>query len=468
MPTRSRSEQYGLRASVASLGLMSDIARIKASRAKRVITFDKNEAEQRILADASVIPHQYSFLKNTSNRYIALCGGYGCGKTWSAVAKTIMLAFRSPGHPIIFLEPSIPLLDDIAIPEFLNFFTKYNIPYRFRRSPRPNFWIELDEGESLIYLRSFENYEKIVGINSAGCVIDEVDTVKTATAEKAVIKIQGRVRVGNCPQIAFASTPEGHKFLYQFFDVEADESKLLIKGKTRDNPYLREGFVEDLMQKYPPNLIEAYLEGEFVNLDTAVVFAEYNRKIHGSSVFQPDYNDIILVGADFNIKKGKSVYAVVRTEPQGQVVNVFHEYTAKDTYDLAAHIKRRFPGFLNDGRVICYPDATGARDYTSSTESDHDILRSHGIRVVANSKNPAIGEIVSHVNSAFHRGLIRINEAAAPELVRCCEQWGYDENLKPVKGGKDDLSNIGDALKYLIWGTVARPNTGLRSGARHR
>jgi len=49
----------------------------------------------------------------------------------AAVAKSVLLAFKSPGYTGIFLEPTIPLLRDVAIPAWEQFLDRFNIPYKF-------------------------------------------------------------------------------------------------------------------------------------------------------------------------------------------------------------------------------------------------------------------------------------------------------------------------------------------------
>ena len=48
-------------------------------------------------ADIKLLTHQYDFCMDNDTRYLALCGGYGCGKTYAFVVKAIQLAFLNPG-----------------------------------------------------------------------------------------------------------------------------------------------------------------------------------------------------------------------------------------------------------------------------------------------------------------------------------------------------------------------------------
>lgn len=469
MPAGSRAERYTSKAAINSLGLVKNIAKIKAAARKTTRIFDVEECETRILKKAQVIPHQHDFLTSWDTRYIGISGGFGCGKTFVTCAKQLLFCFRSQGYDHIFFEPSIPLLDDIAIPQFDSLLEELQIPHEFRRSPRPFYTLFLPKGDTRILLRSLENYEKIIGVNAASCVMDEIDTVRAAIVEKAIINIQGRARVGTCKQqFAFGSTPEGFNFMYSFFIVNEGEDRKLVYGKSEDNPFVRKDYIDDLRAQYPPHIAQAYLTGQFVNLQTATVFSEYDKEKNSSTVFEPTLEDIILFGADFNVGKSKSVYGVMRNGPYGQELHIFEEKTCRDTYDLASHIQKRFERHLYAGKVVCYPDATGKREYTTSTESDHDILRNIGVKVLTESRNPPIPSIIAHANHCLHKGTVLINQAKCPELDKCCIQWGYDKTLKPEKGGTIDHSNVGDAFKYLVWGAMPRASNRVSMGRRWR
>lgn len=464
MPGRSKGLSYAMKASLAQYGMMPEINSIKNKLRKSRRNISTEVIEKEILS--KMIPHQRLFVSDFEHKYVALCGGYGSGKSWAAVAKAILLAFRSPGYTGLFLEPTIPLLRDVAIPTWDKFLNEFSIPHEFRSSPLPNYVLKIPGGDTLVLLRSLENVERLIGVNAAWIIADEIDTVKEDLATRAIIKLQGRVRVGNCRQIAFATTPEGYRFMHTFFVKECTSDKRLIKAKTTDNPYLDPDYAENLRRQYPPQLVESYLNGEFVNLATATVFSEYSRHNNKTAVIGPDHDEMIVVGADFNIGRSMSIYGVIRNERGVPVLHIFGEHQANDTFALAMHLRRQYTNQLLLKRLLVYPDASGGRMQTSSTTTDHQILRDAGIRVITENKNPPIQETIQHANALFHNAQIRINTATCPQLVSCCEEWGYDENLKPEKGtGSNAHDHIGDAIRYLAWGALpagAQARTGSR------
>lgn len=458
--------KYADRAALQSLGLFYDPTLIKKFKAQNHTGFDVEHCERRIISD--LLPHQRDFVCDFEHRYVLYVGGLGSGKSYSSVSKAILLAFRSQGQTHIYLEPTYVMLSDIAIPTWNAFLNKYDIPYTHRVSPQPSYVLHLPKGDTTILLRPLLNVERLVGINAASLVIDEADTVKQEIAEAALVKLQGRVRVGGCPQICFVSTPEGRKFVWNFFEKNKTDDKQLYRADTRDNPYLDETYVTDLLEKYPPHLVDAYVKGLFTNLETATVFSEFNREINVSKVFHAEDGEVILIGADFNVGKCSSVYAVMRTGERGQTLHLFDEQITRDTFALAEHIKRKFAKHLARGMVIVYPDSSGSHASTSSTMSDHDILREAGIKVIADRRNPPISETVSMANNYLHKKQIMVNAATCNDTVDMLESWAYDGTLKPAKGGTNDRSHFGDAFRYLIWQSMPRPAVGLGRGQRWR
>lgn len=413
--------------------------------------------------------YYYDFHVPVLNHYIA--DGvvhHNSGKSYSSVVKALLLAFRSQGEQHIYLEPTYPMINQVALPTWFKVMDKYNVPYTFRRAPSPEITLKLPRGDTKILLLPLLNYERLVGINAASLVIDEADTVKQEIAEAALVRLQGRVRVGNCPQICFASTPEGRRFVWNFFEKNKTDDKELYRADTRDNPYLDDNYVVDLLEKYPPHLVDAYVKGLFTNLETATVFSEYGRDANESKIFHAEDGEPILVGADFNVGKCSSVYAVMRNSERGQALHIFDEVIVRDTFSLAEHIKRKFAKHVARGMVIVYPDSSGSHASTSSTQSDHDILREAGLKVIADKRNPPIAETVSMVNNYLHKKQILVNTATCNNTVEMFENWAYDSTLKPSKNGTLDYSHFGDALRYLVWQSMPRPAVGLGRGQRWR
>jgi hypothetical protein len=188
--------------------------------------------------------------------------------------------------------------------DFDNFLDQYNIPHTFRASPLPEYTLHFAGGDTKILCRSFENWSRIIGLNLAWVLADEIDTVAPSIANRAFPKILGRLRAGNVRQFAAASTPEGFRWMWNTFgsdEAKARPDRHLIRMRTIDNPHLPPDFIKRLEANYDPSLLRAYLDGEFVNLTTGQVYDRFNREKHVITEL-PDFSEEALrIGVDFNV-----------------------------------------------------------------------------------------------------------------------------------------------------------------------
>jgi len=316
---------------------------------------------------------QQQFFDNQTE-IVGLSAGYGAGKTRALCSVAVKLAAQNIGFIGAILEPTNVLIRDIWQTDFEQFLEHYEIPYTFRASPLPDYTLHFQEGDSKLLCRSFENYTRIIGLNLSHVLVDEIDTVSPAICDKAFPKILGRLRAGNVRQFAAASTPEGFRWLYNTFGTdEAKERKdrQLIKMRTQDNKFLPDDFIERMQANYDPSMLAAYLNGEFVNLTTGMVYSRFTREQNVTNI-KPDIGlEPLRIGIDFNIQNTNAVIGIV----QDQKLLIFDEISAAyDTDSLAQTIKSRYP--MN--KIYVYPDASGGNRSTNASQTDIEILSGYG------------------------------------------------------------------------------------------
>ena len=129
---------------------------------------DANALLDRIKADLH--PGQLSFVSDQDSQILAISAGYGAGKTRALCAKAIALAIANQGFIGCVMEPTGPLIRDIWLNDFDEFLEHYEIPHSFRASPLPEYILHLPGGDTKILCRSFENYQRIIGLNLAFCL----------------------------------------------------------------------------------------------------------------------------------------------------------------------------------------------------------------------------------------------------------------------------------------------------------
>jgi len=401
---------------------------------------------ERIRADLH--PGQLAFVNDQTTSILGVSAGYGAGKTRALCAKAVHLAMANQSFIGVVMEPTGPLIRDIWQNDFDDFLETYDIPYTFRASPLPEYNLHLPGGDTKILCRSFENWTRIIGINGAWILADEIDTVAPSIANKAFPKILGRLRAGNVRQFAAASTPEGFRWMWQTFaseDSKGRTDRKLIRMRTADNPHLPPDFIERMQANYDPQLLKAYLDGEFVNLTTGQVYDRFDRANHVADITAPDSREPLRIGVDFNVGNMSAVIAY----RNGKTLHVFDEISgANDTDALAAAIKSRYP----DHRLYVYPDASGGNRSTNATQTDIAILESYGMSNQSPRANPPVRDRVAAVQALLEngKGEVRLHIAAScVKLIECLELQSYTERGEPDKDQGYDHMN--DAIGYLIW-----------------
>ena len=374
----------------------------------------------------------------------AMVAGYGAGKSQAAVIRLALLALKYDGLSFGFVEPTYDLIRLIAFPRFQEILDEWGVKYNLNKADAI---IKLENNSQIIF-RSADNPERLVGFQLADDVIDEADTLRVDQAKLVWTKMLGRIRErkpDNSPNtLAAVSTPEGFAFMYEMWGKESREGYELIKAPTSSNPYLPDGYIKQLEATYSSAQLSAYLDGNFVNLNAGSVYHEFDRKLNASNeTIMPD--DVLHCGLDFNVSNMSAVIHAVR----GDNVHAVMEFTGVfDTPTMARLLKEKYPSH----RILIYPDASGnARKSNNASESDHSILRSYGLQVLVNSRNPFIKDRVLSVNAMIHNlGARRyfVNAQYCPSLVESLEKQCYAKTGEPDKAGGFD--HVVDATGYFI------------------
>ena len=392
-------------------------------------------------------PQQQLFFDNQTE-IVGLSAGYGAGKTRSLCAMALKLAAQNIGYIGAILEPTGPLIRDIWQTDFDQFLEHYEIPYSFRASPLPEYVIHLKEGDCKLLCRSFENWSRIIGLNLAFCLADEIDVVSPTICEKAFPKILGRLRAGNVRQFCAASTPEGFRWLYQTFGTdEAKErtDRQLIKMRTQDNPHLPNDFIERMEANYDPSMLQAYLNGEFINLTTGQVYDRFTRENNVTNIMPEIGLEPLRIGLDFNIGNMNCVIGII----QDQKLLIFDEISGvHDTDALAQTIKSRYP--MN--KIYIYPDASGGNRSTNASQTDIEILAGYGFSNQSPRSNPPVRDRVASVQALLcnGKGESRLQiHASCRKLIESMELQSYNEKGEPDK--ESGYDHMADSLGYLIF-----------------
>ena len=331
----------------------------------------------------------------------------------------------------------------IAWPRFEDLLTQLNVPYKLQKSPLNMISVE---GYGNIIFRSMDNPNRIIGYEHADADIDELDTLKKDDAAYVWRQVLARNRQKKNGQntIGVTTTPEGFKFVYETWKQSPKKGYEIIQAPTASNPYLPDGYIDNLRDIYPSQLLDAYLEGKFVNLTSGTVYSSYNRVAHRSDeTIKP--GEPLFIGCDFNVtQQAATIYA---QRDGGAVWHAVEQLTAMyDTPEMVRLIQEKWQS--KGHKIYMYPDASGSsRKTVNASISDIALLEQAGFIVRAKKTNPAVKDRVLAMNAALEAGRIKINDSACPDVANCLEQQSY-KNGEPDKKSGNDHQN--DATTYPI------------------
>lgn len=386
---------------------------------------------------------QDRFIRSTLTRP-AFVGGFGSGKTEALIVRSVLGKIAEPGVNRAFYEPTYDLIRMIAWPRFEEILTNLGVPYRLHKHPHS--LIEI-EGHGQIIFRSMDNPTRIVGYQVGDSDVDELDTLPTEQARDVWRKIISRNRQkkasGKPNTAAIATTPEGFRFVYERWELNPGKGYGIIRAPTYSNPHLEEDYIDSLREEYPEHLLEAYIEGNFVNLTSGTVYVSFDRRKHHSDTVE-NGKEPLFIGMDFNVGQ---MAAVVHVKRNGSPHAVDEIVGAYDTPEMIRIIQDRYG---KPGRSITvYPDASGgSRRSVDASKTDIHLLKQSGLRVLARKQNPRVRDRINCMNAAFEHKGYRVNVDRCPVYARCLEQQAYDRNGEPDK--KQGLDHHPDGAGYFI------------------
>lgn len=407
------------------------------------------------MSDVQLFKHQYSFLEDEETRYLALVAGYGAGKTHAFCYKTLFLAARNIGYSGAIMEPTYGMIKRVLLPKMFELLDEIGVKYSFAKSDSV-FTFHFAEGDSTVYCLSGENYMRMAGMNLAFFGVDECDTMNKETARAMWNMAISRLRSGNVFQGYTTSTPEGYKFLYEFFVEEATDKidRKLIKGKTADNPFNPPEFIQSMLDNYPPQLIKAFLEGEFVNLTSGQVYPNFDRALNHTDLTLADFpNHALHIGQDFNIGQCASVVHVLHN---GNPIAVDELPKMYNTEALINELKSRY----GKRHITIYPDASGGQNKTSAAMSDLAMLKQAGFELNYTSKNHSVKDRINAMNAVLCNSMgnrrYLINTKTCKEYTKCLEQQAYKNGQPDKDSGTDHMLDAGGYFIYRTYPINAR------------
>lgn len=391
-------------------------------------------------------------------KFPLFCGGFGVGKTETLANCATRDALQSSDALIALYEPTYDLVRLILAPRMEEKLSALGIRYKYNKQENIIYTSSSQCGDFV--MRTLENPARIIGYESYRAHVDEIDTLKKVQATLAWRKViaRNRQKPKGIPnpfnRVSAYTTPEGFSFAYDTWAKDPKPGYVMVQAPTASNPFLPDDYIDTLRASYPPQLIQAYLEGRFVNLTSGAVYPEFSRTLnHCDTEIRPE--DVLHVGQDFNVGKMASIVYVMR---EGWPHAVAELVKLRDTPDVAEKLKSRFPGH----QIVIYPDASGKNTSSKSASvSDLTILQNAGFKIRAKNSNPRIKDRVNAVNALILNDAgerrLKVNTRNCPTFTESLEQQAYDDHGEPDKKSEQDHTNDAGGYPLALLFPVARP-----------
>jgi hypothetical protein len=402
-----------------------------------------NKPQARFLA----LPHKFR----------AFVAGFGSGKTWVGCSALAKHMWEWPGINAGYFAPTYAQIRDIFFPTVEEVAFDWGLRVKTKESDKE---VEFYSGRiyrGTVICRSMEKPQTIVGFKIGHALVDELDVLSATKAQQAWRKIIARMRYkvdGLKNGVDVTTTPEGFKFVYeQFVKQLRDKPELrelygMVQASTYENAKnLNADYIPSLRASYPPQLIEAYLRGQFCNLLSGSVYANFDRELnHTNESIRP--GEQLHVGMDFNVLNMTATVNVIRDGLPRQLAELTQ---VRDTPTMGRMLKERFKD--NGHGVVIYPDASGQNTSSkNASESDLSILRAYGFTIEVNHSNPAVKDRVNAFNGLILNDQgerrFKINTHHCPVTTEALEQQTWDTNGEPDK--KSGHDHPVDAEGYFI------------------
>ena len=400
------------------------------------------------LDPSNYFPAQWDFLANEKKARIkAYVGGFGSGKTYSFLQETFINLINKKNRDGksngLVLYPTYNLADSVFVEPFKEILERNGVPYTYNIASHR---FKTVYGNIQIYQTRYP--QRIVGASYTYCGVDELDIENFKTAEITVQKALGRLRGCDDAILYITTTPEGFGYTWHLMVQEYNDSKLLVHGKTTDNHYLPESYIQSLRDNYDDKLLKAYIDGEFVNLTQGATYYGFDRELHtGSYKYNPTLP--LRIGMDFNNHPLSSVICQIQHNGDIQVINEVTLSHGGDgdlpTQRMCDTIREMYPNNL----YYAYPDATGAAKNSSARYSDISIIRQNKFIVKVAHINPRVINRVNAVNNQLSKNRIKIDKGCKL-FIKDLEQVTNKEGTREIDKSNKNLSHLSDAFGYFI------------------
>lgn len=282
--------------------------------------------------------------------------------------------------------------------------------------------------------------------------LDELDELPTHTAMAVVKACNERTRQQvegvRSPFLMFCTSSQGLKGTYQtvMHFKKSGVGYVLMKGRTRDNVYLEKDYVDNMYKIYNENEVKCFLEGEFISVESSLVFPDYNPDKNKLDVDLWDDvadDEVVYIGQDFNVGNNHAIAFVVKEFSNGEsCIVAVKDYCFPDIRRAPEVFRYDFP----KSKIVWIPDMTYKEHFSEFKKE----LRAFNITIAYRKTNPLVNDRVFACNKLFFSEHLFICPICKDlELALLSHQRDKRTGL-PMKGAEKSPDHKSDCLGYAV------------------
>lgn len=279
--------------------------------------------------------------------------------------------------------------------------------------------------------------------------VDELDELDTQTAMAVVKSINDRCRQQidgfRTPFMVYTTSSQGLKGTYQtiMHFQKSGIGYVLMRARTKDNIFLPKDYVANMYSIYNEKEIACLLEGQFVSIDSGLIFPDYHKDKNMLDTDLYDYvrdnsENTVYIGQDFN---GFGNNAIAFAIINGCIVAI-KDYEFPDIRRAPEVFRYDFP----NNKIVWIPDMTYKEHFVEFKKE----LRVFNINIAYRSCNPLVGDRNFACNKLFIAERLFICPMCK-DTERTLMTWQKDPKTGlPMKGDKGAPDHKGDCLGYVV------------------
>lgn len=381
----------------------------------------------------------------SSKRFPAFVGGWGTGKSMTAILRCLRLAQETPKNLGLICRKEYTDLRDSTIKDFER--------YTGMKVNQQNKEVELPNG-SIIMFRHADELATLQNINLGFFFIEQAEELDSA---EQWFMLHGRLRRQANERSGFVTANcNGHNWVWELWKDKAHtEEYELVEATTYDNAKnLPEDFIKSL-ESLPELMKRKYVLNDW-SVAEGLVWADFKEDRHVVDSFEvPDaWKEVIALDHGYNHPTA-ILFGAVDFDGTLYIYDEIYE-REKLASAHAAHIKELEPKWKQMKRFIDPSCRNKIMQKNGMMYSIMDEYLEHGIMFNCAQNDWDAG--VNRVAEYFKRDKLKIFKDKCPNLIREIKQYKY----KPQKPGAEKTDerplkindDACDALRYLV---MSRP-----------